>query len=129
MNPYGTTQAKALPGPEIEMEVMSPCNGNLMTRVTFLVDTAATISVIPKRLIEKIGPLEYRICEVTWGNGLTQELRKVLVDLKIGHQVFREKWVVVCEKPYGLIGRDLLNSYVLTCDGPGAYWKVEPNWL
>ena len=46
-----------------------------------------------------------------------------------GHQVFREKWVVVCEKPYGLIGRDLLNSYVLTCDGPGAYWKVEPNWL
>ncbi len=126
---YGNTQSAVLPAPEIEIEAISPTNDRLRVKFVCVVDTAATISAIPRKLIERMEPLDYQTCQIAWGNGQTQRHKKVLVDIKIGGIRFQNQWVIANDKHYGLIGRDLLNAYILTCDGPKRIWETNPSWL
>ena len=126
---YGTVQSSVTPAPEIEIEVSSPTDPLRRATVICIVDTAATVSVLPRQVIASLQPLDYRKCRIQWGSGDVASNRWYCVDLKLGPVRFPELWVVTNEKEYGLIGRDLLNTHLLLCNGPERRWRVEPSWL
>jgi hypothetical protein len=126
---YGRTQSPKIPGPEISVEVFPPDGSERRKVVTCLIDTAATVSVLPLSLIEELYLREYTSSGVTWGSGARTQEPKYHVSLRISDRVFSDLWVIMCRKEYGLIGRDVLNAHRLTCDGPGEIWKVEPEWV
>jgi hypothetical protein len=124
---YGSTQSRRTPSPEIDIEVSSPLDPRRRASIVCVVDTGACVSVMPLKSIRLLGPLDYTSCRIEWGSGIAPNyLYKV--NIHVGTTAFTEHWVVATGKPYGLIGRDLLNSHLLRCDGPGQQWNVEPSW-
>jgi hypothetical protein len=129
MLPYGIVQSTRLPAPEVEVEVFSLDQPIMRVKVICVVDTAATISVIPRFLVERLGPLDYSTCEMEWGQGYRTSQKRFKLAVKVGSALFAPLWVITNEKRYGLIGRDLLNAHLLTCDGPQKIWATNPSWL
>jgi predicted aspartyl protease len=129
MFPYGKTQSSIMPAPEVIVNVSSPMDGTKRTDVMFVVDTGAAVSLLPTNILERLGPLECSPCSVNWGNGITMKHMRYLVVLSVNDVTFEPIWVVATEKKYGLLGRDILNRHLLTCDGPQQTWTTEPAWL
>jgi predicted aspartyl protease len=75
----------------LEIEVGSPANPGLTERVEFLVDSGAIYSVVPTRILEKLGikPLseqEFRLADGSKGNwGLT---RLSILEFLLGQGIF-----------------------------------------
>jgi hypothetical protein len=131
MYKYGYTQSTKMPGPEIGVEVLSAYRSGRSRAVTCVIDTAATVSVLPLFLVDELQLGDYTSSSVTWGSGDSTMEKKYLVDLRISGRLFSGLYVVMIKRPkgYGLIGRDILNTHLLTCDGPGGTWRVEPEWV
>lgn len=129
MYKYGFTQSRKMPGPELRVEVSSELQPNVRESVTCLIDTAAVATVLPVNLVKRLSLRDYTSATVTWGSGETTEELKYRVNLHVAGRLFPSLWVFMCRKDYGLIGRDMLNAHLLTCDGPAEAWKVEPAWL
>ena len=126
---YGHTQSPRTPGPEILVDIFSSYQPEKVAVVTCIIDTAATVSVLPSSLIDELQLGDYTLSPVTWSSGAKTQEKRYLVDMRVSGRVFRGLWVVMFRKTYGLIGRDILNTHLLTCDGPGGIWRVEPEWV
>jgi predicted aspartyl protease len=126
---YGRTQSVNIPGPELEVSVSSPDGSEEVGSVVCLIDTAATTSVLPKSIVKRLDLKDYDFRRVTWGSGKEDVVKIYAVNLRVGNSAVNKLWVLVCDKGHGLIGRDVLNAHLLTCDGPNKVWAVEPDWL
>jgi len=126
---YGNTQSATMPGPEINVGVFPGDGSNQSENIVCVIDTGATVSVLPISLVKSLPLRDYTSARIRWGSGDETPVVKYLVSLRISGKTIDSLWVVMVERPYGLIGRDVLNKHLLTCDGPSAVWAVEPEWL
>ena len=126
---YGLTQSTKLPGPELTLELQAPTASEPRQKVICLIDTAACVSCMPETVLANLRLEDYTTRRLTWGSGEIAEVRLYAVNLVIGRVVFNDLFVAETKRPYGLIGRDLLNKHKLTCDGPNQVWDLEPPWL
>lgn len=126
---YGRTQSQTVPGPELTVSVSSLDGSRQVGSVVCLIDTAATTSLLPTSIVEQLGLNDYDFRRVGWGSGSSDIRRVYAVNLRIGNCVFNRLYVIAAERGHGLIGRDVLNAHMLTCDGPNKEWTVKPEWL
>jgi Aspartyl protease len=127
--PYGNTQKSRLPAPEIKLQAHLPTAPERRHDVICIVDTGASGTCLPNHILRSLNPLDYTKKVVEWGSGERTEVLMSAVNLVVGSMVFADLFVAGIEKPYGLIGRDLLNKYLLACDGLNLVWSVEPEWI
>lgn len=100
------------------------------TKLTMILDTGADISCVPKTIIEylqkKLGALlPYDLVDAEGFNGEKYNLK--VYDLKIMAPegcCFTEDLVEFAEvdADEGILGRDVLNKYLLFFDGPSQTW-------
>jgi hypothetical protein len=124
---YGTLQSKKAPGPQIYVEARSPVDESLRAEVDAIIDTGAAITCLPLRVIRQLNPddLDYRKVTVRGPVGWTESRKAYIVHLKILRCEFRDLEVVGLDRDYALIGRDILNGYAITVDGPTQRWSVN----
>lgn len=125
---YGTRHGDGLNGPELEVIVRSPEDESAHEPVEAVVDTGSVITVVPLDVIERIGPKKFvpGRARITVANGSQIEVPTYEVQLCIGMHTYPIS-AVGMPKSYLLLGRDVLNKYLLHLDAPNGVWGIEPS--
>lgn len=92
------------------------------------VDTGAAMSAVPRTIIPALRPEIAGTVRARGAFDRQSEERPVYylrVTLPWQRSVSRATKMVVTEESCALIGRDLLNQFTLTADGPGEIFDIE----
>ena len=120
---YGTTQSTRSQGPEVTIAVAANST-SAKHEVTAILDTGAVLTCIPEAIFQQIGPVTYDVIPARGVFG-TSGLKVCEVSLSILACKFERVTVGVIELEYALIGRDFLNDYAISLNGPEKTWSVE----
>jgi predicted aspartyl protease len=94
-----------------------------------LVDSGADRTVIPTPLIEELALPQSGAAEVAGFNQVATSLPVYVVQIGIGDlQPHVADVLAASGEQYVLLGRDVLNEYRVTLDGPGLLCTIEPRW-
>jgi predicted aspartyl protease len=89
-------------------------------------DTAADLTIIPSRLVEELGLLQVNEVPILGVGGRFDILPAFLVLIEIrGTSPRLVKVLSSPEEPYVLLGRDVLNHFRITLDGPNLVMDIE----
>lgn len=124
---YGTTQTKSTPGPQIVIRAFSPSDESVSGEADAIVDTGAVMTCIPQRVVDELGAdtLIYYNKFVRGAIGPKSRRKTYIVHLQIAKCSFQNIEVIAFDKEYALIGRDILNGYSITFDGPQGVWRID----
>lgn len=125
---YGFLQGRKYPGPETLIEVISPSPRKSLFKVNAIIDSGAVKTCLPMKTITGYAgnyKLPYRTREVTTATGRKEEARSYFVDLKVSGYLFHNIEVLALNREYALLGRDILNTLVLTLDGINLAWEMR----
>ena len=87
------------------------------------IDIGAAMTVIPEPLCRKLGLVRFGARTVRSIGAHQPYLPTFLVDLVVEGVSFRKE-VLTHRRPYVLIGRDILNDFVLTANGPAGWFEL-----
>lgn len=113
------------PAPSVLLNLAHPTTGSAVGDVPALVDTGADQTVLPSSLIAALG-LPQADQEVVKGfDGASQLLPTYIVRLQVRDLPSIEFEVIGTDKVGNVVlGRDVLNRYKLTLDGPGQVLEI-----
>jgi hypothetical protein len=125
---YGTAQSPtALVAPEIRLLISAPSNTAFPLAIPAIADTGAATTCIPQWALKQLEPygLEYRWGTVRGPVGPPTPMRIYSVNLKMLECEYEDHEVGIIERNCALIGRDILNRYNITFDGPNENWTIS----
>jgi len=131
--PYRVTASVLSSGTPIEFGIPAPvCDvtvsfrGNLET-IPALFDSGATRTVLPHRLVALLNLIQLNDdVEVTVANGNKSKRSLYMADLSFLGLSFPRHIVLTLEnRHHMLIGRDILNRYKTTLDGPADQFSLQ----
>lgn len=109
----------------ITVYVINPATGN---RIGFFgkVDTGASKCVLPRKLFNQLGLKTHEEKESVKGFDGTSILVDVaFIDIEIEGTIFECKVYITDRKNDVLIGRDVLNSFILTLNGIDEVFSID----
>jgi predicted aspartyl protease len=114
------------PAPVATVTLRDPQSGKAVTDVKLLIDTGADVTLLPSTAIEHLGiepdpKLRY---ELAGYDGRRSVAAAVDLDLVFAETVIRGRYLLTGES-VGILGRDVLNFFVLQLDGPTSKWSVS----
>ena len=114
------------PAPIVAVAVSDPDTGK-MTPCSALIDTGASISVVPASLARDLDLRPHsRVKARAVGNQVI-DLSTYLVRLIVAGQVIADLEVAAYDRQTMLLGRDILQLFILTLDGKaGVFTLVDP---
>lgn len=91
-----------------------------------LMESGADVTLIPRDVAEKLGadPLDGALYELEGFDGHVQIAEVVLLELVFLGKRFKGQFLLV-DQPFGVLGRNILNSIVILLDGPGSQWGEQ----
>ncbi len=121
--PAYETEEFVPPAPVARAVVRGPA-GQTRSGVPLLVDTGADVSVVPRRVAEDVAaaiqPSGIAIRSYDGSEALCD-----LAELSVEFLRYRFRGIfVVGDAENGVLGRNILNSLLLTLDGPGQVWSA-----
>ncbi len=119
---YGNFQHQDFLSPDIVITVFNPSDNSKNREVKAIFDTGAVMTCLPEKEIEKLGGLNYSSINVRGVNDITLERKTYFVNIQLGDNMFSNIEVVAIPKSYGVIGRDILNSFKVVFDGIDKEW-------
>lgn len=115
--PY--SPAKRLPVPAIILDLSDPAGAVTISSVSAHLDTGADQTVVPLPLIQRLGVRPIGRAVAKGYGGLTATVDVFEVSLFIPNLgVYPLQVLGHSAEPYVLIGRDILNLFRITYDGP-----------
>ena len=115
--------------PVIDFIAHSPANTSLTSQVRALVDTGATITCVPEKVIADLGRRNLWATRIKVSGAFGPKLGReaYLIDIRLANCYFHKIEVVVLPsgKDYAIVGRDILNRYRIIFDGPRQSWVVD----
>ncbi|MDQ7815987.1 MAG: retroviral-like aspartic protease family protein [Melioribacteraceae bacterium] len=123
MPKYKSNPALIISSPIVNVEFSFP--GSVSTYIIpAILDTGATTSVIPKKVVDSIGKkkMEYKWVRIGSASG-NMTKRKILCNLKIYKCKF-EKEIIELDKEFAIIGMDIINEYNIQFNGPTKNWRI-----
>ena len=133
MYSYKKTHPMRPLAPVIDLIAMVPGDQSFTAQSEAIVDTGATITCVPARVIDELGRDVVVAKSVAVRGALkssrANSRREVYVlDIRLGNCYFpRLPVLVLPDMDYALIGRDILNDYLITFDAPNKSWSVAAN--
>jgi hypothetical protein len=110
------------PAPVATVSVMNPDTGAALPSVSMLIDTGADISVLPGSAVESLAlAAGDRAYEVMGYDNTVRERHSVRATLVFSRRRFTGQFLVL-DQEVGVLGRDVLNHFVLVLDGPNEKW-------
>jgi predicted aspartyl protease len=114
------------PAPYVHVTIGRADGGGEPETVAALVDSGADKTVVPQSLVERLRLMQAGIVQAQGLNHVGSIMATYVV--RIGVQGMAESVVQVIAAPeeeYVLLGRDVLNRYRVTLDGPGLVCTLE----
>ena len=117
------------PAPVTSVTLRDPQSGKSVADTQLLIDTGADVTLLPKASIEKLGlksdsETKY---ELAGFDGQLSFASAVDLDLVFAETVVRGRYLVT-DDSVGILGRDVLNFFVLLLNGPAGEWSSSrPN--
>jgi predicted aspartyl protease len=123
---YAYNQQVNPPAPFVHVSVRAPHKGSAAEEIPAQIDTGADLSVIPWRLVEglRLVPLD-SVSALGFG-GQVLTLPTFLVELQIRDLgPVTVKVLASDDEPYAVLGRDVLNRFWISLDGPELALEVR----
>jgi predicted aspartyl protease len=115
------------PSPIARIEVSNPYDSkNKLKNVKAILETGAGVTSIPESIIKELGSLLYTTINVRspLDRNETIAMRLYVVRIKFDGKL-HEVEVLTIPRNYAIIGRDILNQYKITLNGPEETWSIE----
>lgn len=124
---YGPTQSTKIHIPEIEITTYLSTNKSFTASIMGVIDTGAAMTCIPLHVAQAIdnGSIRYRYRKVRGVTNLQQELATCYISMQIATCTFEDHEVMILDKEYAVVGRDILNRYSILLDGLNLRWHVR----
>ena len=114
------------PAPAVAVDVSDPDTGK-MTPCTALIDTGAFMSVVPASLARDLDLRPHSRVKARGVGNQVIDLSTYLVRLIVAGHVIVDLEVAAFDRQTMLLGRDVLQHFILTLDGKaGAFTLVDP---
>lgn len=131
---YGYTQTADSPCPEIVVQISTPYRINSGTTIIScraIIDSGSPITCIPEVTINQLKEMgasitsvgEVRVGGVTSKKGENKSLFRMAI--KIEGCIFSPIKVIALNRPYVLIGRDIINGFEVRLDAPNYSWEAN----
>jgi predicted aspartyl protease len=123
---YRYNQQVSPPAPFVHVTVSPPVPGSAGAEGPAQLDTAADMTVIPWRLVQELGLVPLGELPILGFGGHRTTVPTFLIHLQIREQAAYVIEVLASpEEPYILLGRDVLNRFRVTFDGPNLTLEIE----
>ncbi len=113
------------PAPVLEVIVHHPKTAGLETRVRAQLDPGSDISVLPESAAHAIGLQYDGELEVEGYDGLAACLPLCVVTLEVIGEMLPPMNFVVMPRSLALLGRDVLNYFILTLNGKDLGFELK----
>jgi len=114
-----------LPAPFIEFEVVSPQDSTQRRLAQGLLDTGAEVSVLPVELLTALQIPKASDLSVESWDGSPTLVTTYIVTLEIADARLDSIEVVAAPMPYAILGRDVLNHFILTLNGKDLIFELQ----
>ena len=113
------------PAPVAAVALRDPRTGATLTGVEMVVDSGADVTLVPRTAVEKLGSqtVEGLMVELCGFDGSRSVASAVALEMRFLGRVFRGRFLVV-DLESGILGRNVLNTLVVSLDGPRLVWDV-----
>jgi hypothetical protein len=113
------------PAPVLEVIVRHPKTVDLETEVRAQLDPGSDISVLPESAAHAMGLQRDGELEIEGYDGLVARVPLCIVTLEVAGQVLPPMSVVVMPRSLAILGRDVLNHFILTLNGKDLSFRLE----
>ena len=113
------------PAPFIEFEVVSPQDSTQRRLAQGLLDTGAEVSVLPVELLTALQIPKASDLSVESWDGSPTLVNTYLVTLEVADAHLDSIEVVAALMPYAILGRDVLNHFILTLNGKDLTFELQ----
>jgi predicted aspartyl protease len=112
------------PAPCALVVITHPRGATEARDVEMLIDTGADVTVIPKHIAASLGlERSSRRYDVAGFDGREGTAEAVEATLIVAGRTYRGNFLLGAE-PWGILGRNILNTLRITLDGPRLAWRV-----
>ena len=112
------------PAPVLEIAVHHP-KANLQTGVRAQLDPGSDISVLPESSAQAIGLQRDGELEAEGYDGLVARVPLSVVTLEVAGEMLPPMSVVVMPRSLAILGRDVLNHFILTLNGKDLTFELQ----
>jgi hypothetical protein len=111
------------PAPIARVIFRDPSNGNTVDDVLMLIDSGADITLVPQACIDDLESTfdPEDSYELEGFDGQKSKAQSVELDLVFLTKALRGRYLVI-NSMVSILGRDILNHFVLVFDGPRLIW-------
>lgn len=121
--PYSNTYRPSAPA--LAVEIAHPGASETSVTLTFKIDTGADITTIPQNILLQLQVPPCREVLAIGYDGQEARQRTYLVRLIVAGNTYAYQEVMATSGDQALIGRDLLNRWVIMLDGPNESFDVK----
>jgi predicted aspartyl protease len=122
---YRYNQQQQPPAPFVYVTVHTPDGTRISERYPALVDSGAAITVIPTEIAEQLLLLKYSEVALADWMDVTITVSAYWVNLTVHEMSVNGVKVVAAQVPYLILGRDVLNQFHITLDGPRLALAIQ----
>ena len=112
------------PAPFIDMIVAAPGGSGSQRSVGALLDTGAEVSVIPQQIVHELELSPYAEMVIEAFDGRRQRVDLYVVALEIADTRLSLVRAIAYSTSYAILGRDVLNRFFTTLDGPHLSFEI-----
>jgi predicted aspartyl protease len=113
------------PAPFIEFDVVSPQDSTQQRPAQGLLDTGAEVSVLPVEILTALQIPKASSMSVESWDGSPTPVTTYIVTLGIADAHLDSIEVVAAQMPYAVLGRDVLNHFILTLNGKDLTFELR----
>jgi predicted aspartyl protease len=113
------------PAPFMEFEVVSPQDSTQRRLAQGLLDTGAEVSVLPVEVLAALQIPKASDMSVESWDGSPTLVTTYIITLKIADVRLDSVEVVAAPMPYAILGRDVLNHFILTLNGKDLIFELQ----
>ena len=113
------------PAPFIEFDVVSPQDPTQRRLAQGLLDTGAEVSVLPVEIPTALRIPKASDMSVESWDGSSTHVTTYMVTLGIADARLDSIEVVAAPMPYAILGRDVLNHFILTLNGKDLMFELQ----
>jgi len=113
------------PAPFLDIAILLPTGIARREEMRAKLDTGADISAIPTDVVVRLGLQPTRTIPVEGYDGVVTHLRTYVIALEMPVARFQRLEVIAVPENYAILGRDVLNRFLTTLDGPNQAFTME----
>ncbi|HRQ41374.1 MAG TPA: retroviral-like aspartic protease family protein [Chloroflexota bacterium] len=122
MIPYSTEFDP--PAAVIQIQVAGVVHSRPRVTISAILDTGADLTAVPETLVDRLNLFPTGRMVVEDVNGQTTVAETYMIKLKIADKTISEHKVLLTGLDFGIIGRDLLNTFYLLLNGPEGTFEL-----